>query len=103
MLLPVARAFKLTEPFAKLSEEQRVSGLHRILTKYINEECEDRGEAGATRIELIDVGSGAMVERRGDDAIGGEELWTIAKSFIAQPEVKYTGEPVLLLIHAFKK
>jgi len=97
----VPRAFTLTAAFTKNPE--KVSSLHRILTKIISEECKERSEAGAARIELIDVGSGAMVERRGDDVIGEDELWTIAKSFLAQPEVKFNGEPVLLLIRSFGK
>jgi hypothetical protein len=103
MFLPSARAFTLTGGFAKSTDAEKASTLQRILSKFITEECQERGEAGATRIELIDVGSGAMVSRAGDDAIEAEELGTIAKSFIAHPEVKFAGDPVLLLIHSFKK
>ena len=103
MHFPVARAFTLTTAFANRIEQQKVASLHRILSSFIADECKDHGEVGAASIELIDIGSGAMVERLGDDVIGEEELWTIAKSFLDQPEVKFTGEPVLLLIHSFTK
>lgn len=97
MYLPVARAFKATF----LQSSGKISSLQWILLKYIAEECTERGGVRVACIELIAVGSGTMVVRRGDDAIEEVEPWTIAKSCLAQPEVKFTGESAVLFIRSF--
>lgn len=85
------------------TNDEKASAVHRSLSEFVAAECTSRGVAGATRIELKDMGSEARVERAGDDVISEEELAAIAKELFANPEMTTVGWPVLLFIHSFKE
>lgn len=100
---PVAKAFIPTSVFVNSTNDEKASAVHRSLSEFVAAECTSRGVAGATRIELKDMGSEARVERAGDDVISEEELAAIAKELFANPEMTTVGWPVLLFIHSFKE